>query len=200
MKKPKTEDCLDLPDSLWEDLNHRLWHATSTEGLKIIVETGEIRIGNCYENSLCRYLGCVSIFDFGPTAEDCDQYHNWNAWFGHEQISRVAVWLEIDRDATANKVNDAGKTLKIRHDKKLYAKRFIPGVEAGHKGVIPLTVLIGALLIDQHDLNKFERFEGVNETLICKAADFEKSLPPPPPRDPLEIAMESALHYGHKEG
>ena len=200
MKKPKTEDCSDLPDSLWAELNHRLWHATSTEGLKNIVETEKIMIGNHYENSLCRHLGCVSIFDFGPTAEDCDQYYNWIPWFGHEQKSRVAVWLEIDRDATADKVNNAETTRTIWHDNKLYKKRLIPGVEAGHKGVIPLTVLKGALLIDQHDLNKFERFEGVNETLICKAADFEKSLPPPPPRDPLEIAMEHALHHEHKKG
>lgn len=200
MKKPETEDFSDLPDSLWEALNHRLWHATSTEGLNGIVQSGEIKIGNRYPNSLCRHLGCVSIFDFGPTAEDCDQYFNWVAWFGHEQKSRVAVWLEIDRDTTVDKVIDAEKTRKIQHEKKLCHKRLIPGVEAGHRGAIPLCVLKGALLIDQHDLNEFRYFKGVDKTLIFKAADFEKSLPPPPPRDPLEIAMEYALCHGHKKG
>lgn len=199
MRKPETRDGCDLPDSLWEALNYRLWHATSLEGLKGIVESGEIRVGDRYENSLGRHLGCVSIFDFGPTAKDYDQYRNWNAWFGHEQKSRVAVWLEIDRDATADKVNDAETTRTIWHENKLYKKRLIPGVEASYKGVIPLSVLKGALLIDQHDLIEFKYFEGVDKTLICKAADFEKSLPPPPPPHPLEIARKRAMYDEHNK-
>lgn len=199
MRKPETRDGCNLPDSLWAALNHRLWHATSTKGLKGIVESGEIRIGDRYENSLCRHLGCVSIFDFGLTAKDHDQYRNWNAWFGHEQKSRVAVWLEIDRDSTVNKVYDAESIRKIWHHNRLYKKRLIPGVEAGHRGVIPLCVLKGALLIDRHDLNKFKYFKGVDKTLICKAADFEKSLPPPPPPHPLEIARKRALRDKRKK-
>ena len=199
MEKPEIRDGCDLPDALWEALNCRLWHATSTEGLKSIVKTGEIRIGNRYENSLCRHLGCVSIFDFGPTAKDYDQYRNWNAWFGHEQKSRVAVWLEIDRDSAFNKVYDAETIRTIWHENKLYKKRLIPGAEAGHRGVIPLSVLKGALLIDQHDLNRFQYFEGVNEILLCRVANFEKSLPPPPPTHPLEIARKRAMHDEHKE-
>ena len=179
MKKPEVEDFDELPDSLWEAINQRLWHATSTEGLKGILKAGEIRIGNRYKNSLCRHLDCVSLFDFGPTAKDFDgQFPNWWGWFGHQQKSRVAVWLEIDRDATADKVNDAG----IMHGiwKENLNKQFIPGVEAGHKGPIPLSLLKGALLIFRCNLKKFERFGIVDETLIQQIADFEKSLLPTP--------------------
>ncbi len=187
MKKPQMEDPDDLPDSLWEAINGRLWHATSTEGLKGILEAGKIRIGNRYKNALCRHLGCVSLFDFGPTAKHYEgQFNNWWGWFGHQQDSTMAVWLEIDRVATANKVYDAGEIHRISKDN--LKKQLIPGVEAGHKGPIPLDVLKSALLIYRYDLNRFKRFEEVDEVLIRQAIDFKKSLPPPPPLHPLEIA------------
>ena len=172
MKKPKTEHPFELPDSLWEAINERLWHATSPQGLKGILEAGEIRIiGNRCENSLCRHLDCVSLFDFGPTAKDCDgQYTSWWGWFGDQQKSAVGVWLEIDRDAAANKIREAGAMHEIFANNP---KQFIPGVEAGHQGPIPLSLLKGALLIDQHDLERFERFEEVDETLIWQIDDFE---------------------------
>ncbi|MYA96528.1 MAG: hypothetical protein F4X91_08995 [Nitrospinae bacterium] len=196
MKKPEIEDPNNLPDLLWEAINERLWHATSTEGLKGILETGKIKIGNRYKNSLCRHLGCVSLFDFGPSAKNYDrQFLNWWGWFGHQQKSKVVVWLEIDRDATADKVYDAGKMHEIW--KKNLNKQFIPGVEAGHKGPIPLCVLKGALLIyHRHDLTRFERFEEVNETLIRQIEDFEKSLPPEP--EPFKTRLEASLNRYHK--
>ena len=204
MEKPQIEDPDNLPDSLWETLNHGLWHATSIKGLKGILQAREIRrIGDRYKNSLCGHLDCVSLFDFGPTAKDCDgQFLNWWGWFGYQQKSSVAVWLEIDRDATADKVYDAGEIYAIRQD--ILSKGgsvpglFIPGVEAGHKGPIPLCVLKGALLIYRCDLKRFERFEEVGETLIDEIADFEKSLPPPPKPDPCIEMLEAALHQQHK--
>ena len=55
---------------LWQRLKGRLWHATGPRGLRGIVTDGAIRIGvgNRYENALTRKLGCVSLFDFGPSA------------------------------------------------------------------------------------------------------------------------------------
>ena len=204
MKKPEIENPDDLPDALWEVINERLWHATSTEGLKGILQAREIRrISNRYKNSLCGQLDCLSLFDFGPTAKDCEgQFNNWSGWFGYQQKSRVAVWLEIDRDVTADKVYDAGKIYAIwqedfRNGGFVFGV-FIPGVEAGHKGPIPLDVLKGALLIDRYDRKRFERFGKVNETLIHQIDDFEKSLPPPPPLHPIEI-LEASLQQQRKE-
>lgn len=197
MEKPEIEEPDDLPDSLWETINERLWHATSTEGLKGILDTAEIRIGSRYKNSLCRYLGCVSLFDFGATAKIYDrQFLNWRGWFGYQQNSRLAVWLEIDRDAASKKVYDAGEMHRIW--KENLNKQFIPGVEAGHKGPIPLRSLKSALLIYRYDLKRFERFEKVNENFIHQIEDFEKSLPPPPESDPFIKMLEASPNQHHK--
>ena len=197
MKKPEIEDPDDLPDSLWEAINEWLWHATSIEGLKGILKAGEIKIGNRYKNALCLHLGCVSLFDFGPNAKDYDrQFLNWWGWFGYQQKSRVAVWLEIDREATADKVYDAGEMHGIW--KENLNKQFIPGVEAGHKGPIPLRALKSVLLIYRYDLKRFKRFKEVNQTLIQKITDFEKSLPSPPDSDPSIVMLESSLNQLHK--
>lgn len=198
MDKPELEDPDDLPDSLWEVINERLWHATSTEGLKGILEAGEIKIGNRYNNSLCLHLRCVSLFDFRPTAKNYDrQFLNWWGWFGHQQKSSVAVWLEIDRAATVDKVCDAGKMHGIW--KENLNKQFIPGVEACHKGPIPIRVLKSALLIYRYDLKRFEHFEEVNEILIDEMVDFEKSLPLPEP-EPFITMLEASPNQHHKNG
>ena len=188
-----------LPDSLWAVLNHRLWHATCQKGLRGIVKDGEIRIvGSRYQNSLCRYLSCVSLFDFGPTAiNDWGQFNNWHGWFGSQQDARVAVWLEVDRDATAIIVHDAGAMHRI--SKKNRSKRFIPGVEAGHKGSIPLDVLTGAVLIDRYDKRIFKRYNEVNETLIGRVIDFKESLSPPPKPDPYIAILEAAQDRARKK-
>ena len=96
-------DNLGLLDSLWEILNERLWHATGPERLCGIVKDKEIKItGDRNQKSLCRFLNCVSLFDFGPTAVDeGNQYRIWIGWFGDQQVARVAIWLEIDRNAAA---------------------------------------------------------------------------------------------------
>ena len=99
-----------LPDSLWEVLDQRLWHATSANALRGIVVDGEVRtMGNRYENSLCRYLNGVSLFDFRPTAVNgWGQFNNWRGWFGSQQDARVPIWLEVDRHAALDSLHDAG--------------------------------------------------------------------------------------------
>ena len=163
------------------------------------MKDGEIRIvGSRYQNSLCRYLSCVSLFDFGPTAvNDWGQFNNWRGWFGSEQDARVAVWLEVDRDATATSVRDAGTMHRISG--KNLSKRFIPGVEAGHKGSISLDVLTSAVLIDRYDRRLFKRYNEVNETLTGRVIEFEKSLPPPPKPDPSIAILEAAKHRARKK-
>ena len=180
-----------LPNRLWKALDQRLWHATGLEGLRGILKSGHIAIaGARYENSLCRYLNCVSLFDFGPSAvDDWGQFHNWYAWFGHEQNSRVAIWLEVDREAVAHDLYDAGKLHQIW--KEHLSKRFMPGVEAGHRGPIRLCALKGALLIDRYTevpgYNKanFKRCDTVDETLIRQFDDFNQTLPVDPEREKL---------------
>ena len=181
-------DNLGLLDSLWEILDERLWHATGPEGLCGIVKDKEIKItGDRNQKSLCRFLNCVSLFDFGPTAVDeGNQYRNWIGWFGDQQVARVAIWLEIDRNAAGDSVIGAGTMLQKWQDHQ--AKTFIPGVEAGHKRAIPICHLRGALLVDDHDQSNFVRHNEVNKALIYEVTKFEKSLPPAPPQH-LQIAL-----------
>ncbi len=185
MKNPR------LPESLWEILDGRLWHATGPEGLEGILTDSEIRImGTRYQGSLCRFLGCVALFDFGPTAvDDWDQFRNWSGWFGHQQNSRIAAWLEIDRCAAGARVKDARELHRIWQDHK--CKTFIPGVEAGHEGPVSIGVIGKVLLIDRYDKSTFTLHDGIDESLLPNLSDFMRSLPPAPDPDPLDVALEA---------
>ena len=168
-----------LPDPLWRALDGRLWHATGPDGLAGILRDREIAItGDRYQSSLCRSLNCVALFDFGPTAVDTgNQFDNWSGWFGYQQNTRVAIWLELDRVATAANVIEAGEMRKIWND---CPRQWIPGVEAGHRGPICLGSLQGALLIDAEDRARFRYQEGVDEALLAEVERFENNLPPVP--------------------
>ena len=167
-----------LPEPLWEILDGRIWHATGPEGLKGILTGAAIRImGARYQGSFCRFLECVALFDFGTTAVDnWNQFNNWSGWFGHQQDSRIAAWLEIDRRAAAAKVKDAREMHRIWQDHK--CKTFIPGVEAGHEGPVSVGSIGKVLLIDRHDLSTFAIHDGIDEGLLPKLAEFVRSLPP----------------------
>ena len=144
-----------LTEALWSMLDGRLWHATKRDCLIGIISDIEISVGvgHEYENSFCRSEGSVCLFDFGPTARDYpNQFHNWCGWFGHRQCVRTAVWLEIDRDRVKSNLSDAETSHDIWEEtRSKRSKRFIPGVEACHKGPIPIAAVIGALLIDRYD-------------------------------------------------
>ena len=180
-----------LPERLWEVLNGRLWHATALDGLKGILADGEIRIvGDRYANSFCRHLGCVALLDFGPTAvDDWGQFKNWSGWFGNQQKARVAVWLEINRRAAAENVIDAGALHRKWKDN--CSKQIIPGVEAGHRGPVPVGCIGAILLIDRYERSTFELLVGVDEGLLRRLDAFERSLPPAPDPHPLVAAMEA---------
>ncbi len=53
----------------------------------------------------------------------------------------------------------------------------IPGVEACHKGPIPLAAIADVWLIDQHDWNLFRRLGQPNNDTIQQIDEFEASLP-----------------------
>ena len=170
-----------LPEPLWRSLDRRLWHATGPDCLEGIVRDGEVAItGDRSQSSLCRSLDCVALFDFGPTAVDTGgQFGNWSGWFGHQQNARVAIWLEIDRLATAANLIEAGEMRATWHDGNL-SKQYIPGVEAGHCGPIGLRFLTGALLIDAQDRFRFRYQEGVDEALLGEVDRFENTPPSAP--------------------
>ena len=168
----------DFPPLLWSVLDGRLWHATECIALTKIISDGEIRpnVGNRYNKSFCGLRGSVCLFDFGPTAHCSDvQYGNLYGWFGHQQNSRVAIWLEIDRTATKNSLLEA-RAARNQWNKTSCDKTFIPGVEACHHGPIPLDAVLSALLVASHDLEVFKhcKLQGISQQI----KNFTLSLPP----------------------
>ena len=170
-----------LPEALWAKLDGRLWHATKCEGLSRILSDGEIRpsVGDRYKNSFCRSQESVSLFDFGLTAVDVEgQFNNWAGWCGHQQNSRIAIWLEIDRAASIDHLLESGGARQTWN--KSPSRTFIPGVEACHRGPIPLTAIVVVLLIARDDREMLEQCDKVQPEVFQKISDFEVNLPPPP--------------------
>jgi hypothetical protein len=174
---------------LWAVLDTRLWHATTPTGLESIFTTGEIRItGDRYSNSLCRSLGGICLFDFGPAAEDVtNQFNNWFGWFGHQQGCRVPIWLEIDRDAVSANLLDAGAARA--HSQANRSKMFIPGVEACHRGALPTSAIVSVLMVDRYCQNTFALCIPQPGAFRLALDRFVESLPPAPPQNPLVQAL-----------
>lgn len=186
-----------LPNALWAKLDGRLWHATDRDGASGIVSVGRIEVafGNRYTGSFCRCRGCVSLFDFGPTAVAVPgRIGQMMGWFGRQQGTRLAIWLEIDRFKVSANLWDAQTARKEWHEPhdRPYGE-FIHGVEACHKGPIPLSGIVGALAIDCNDLQLFKAC-GVNNEIFQEIADFELGLPPlSPSEDSIAERLRAAI-------
>ena len=179
-----------LQESLWSLLDGRLWHATSRQGLRGIVADKEIRVavGDRYTGSFCRNQGSVCLFDFGPASDDnSNQFNHWCGWFGHQQDARVAVWLEIDRASVHKSLMDPKAArealnqlmVQRRAEDKTHEPgiQIIPGVEACHKGPVPVAAVASVLLIDQHNRNLHQRLDKPNDGTIQQIDAFEATLP-----------------------
>jgi hypothetical protein len=179
-----------LPESLWLQLAERLWHATDRTGLSGIISNGEIKVGfgKRYRGSFCRHQGGVSLFDFGPSAEDLPtQFNNWSGWLGDQQDASVAVWLEIDRAFVLTSLSDAKDSRNawkelidqrcLKDETEELGITIIPGVEACHKGPVPLAAIVDVLVIARHDLSRFLRLGSPRLTLIQDIDRFEATLP-----------------------
>jgi hypothetical protein len=181
-----------LPPPLWAVLDGKLWHATSPIALTGIIADRAIRVfRDRYTNALSKSYDAVSLMDFGPTATDKDQFINWVGWMGHQQKTRVAVWLEIDRKTVIANLFDAEAMLGLWSD--AHHLRIIPGIEACHRGPISVSAISSVLLIDRYyDHARFVECPFALDLIEGPVADFERSLPPPPPAgfaDALEAAI-----------
>ena len=80
------------------------------------------------------------------------------------KAAREALNQLMDRRRAEDKTYEPGITV-------------IPGVEACHKGPIPLAAIADVLLIDQHDWNLFRRLGQPNNDTIQQIDEFEATLP-----------------------
>ena len=176
-----------LPPGLWAALDGRLWHATERGGLQGIIAGRHVQVSpeTRYRSSFCRCESSVSVFDFGPTATGiCAQFRNWAGWLGHEQGTRVAVWLEIDRVAAKAFLLEAEPARQKWDSTSSRCKTFIPGVEACHKGPVPISAIVGVLLIARDARERF-LYCALDSDINRHIDEFEAGLPPPPDDDLL---------------
>lgn len=181
-----------LPSELWQLLDGGLWHATDRRGLNGIVADGFIRVSEAerYKNSVCRRIGCVALFDFGPSSSDQDdfEFSNWVGWFGAQMEGRTAIWLRIERGEVARNLLEP-PAIALAAKPSNGGGLFFVGVEAGHRGPVPANAVTGGFVIDQHDRTRFEVHAGLIGLPDAVAA-FEKSLPPPPQLDWFQQALQ----------
>ena len=182
MQAPKDDIALwrpdDLAEAVWDALVHRLWHSTSIAGLRAILNDGCIRaveenVGTKYRVApLMLARGWVSLFDFGPTAGPARllwaQYKNWSGWLSGEYEDKAMIWLELDRDLTADKVVPAGEVRNIAMSNR--AQNVIPGVEAGHQGPVALAALRSALIF--YSREGFEHHAAIDANTLARAEEL----------------------------
>lgn len=177
----------DVPDALWAVLSGHHWHATSLEGLHGIVHSGAIEIRPGYKG-LCKSLGAVSLFDFGPTAVDIKSLGHWTQWCGYEQAStarlagvprkRVGVWLRVRDDYADDRLIDAAALREIWMEKKL---NVVPGVEGAHIGPLPITELDRIVAIAALRLAAYRLWEAMPPATVLEAvSDHIRNLPAEP--------------------
>ena len=176
-----------LTEAVWDALVHRLWHATTICGLSAILNDGAIRVvrenvGTKYRVApLTLARGWVSLFDFGPTAGPAwllqAQYGNWGRWLSGEYADKAMIWLELDKEFTADRVVPAGEVREIA--KANPTEKVIPGIEAGHQGPVPLVALRRALIF--YSRERFEHHAAVDANTLARAEELAELHSKPDP-------------------
>ena len=176
---------------------HR-WHAASLDGLRGIVDTGAIDTRPGHE-SLCRSLGAISLFDFGPSSEDVKSLGHWSEWCGSQQASRarlagipekrIGVWLRVRDGYAEERVINACELRRI--SKKNLAERIIPGVEGGHVGPLAIAELNQVVAVSAVRMDEFGAWGGVpSAAMIDEVARFVENLP----AEPLSYFEQAAVN------
>ena len=188
----------DVPDALWAVLSGHRWHATSLDGLRGIVHSGAIEIRPGY-NGLCKSLGAVSLFDFGPTAADIKSGGHWTEWCGSQQAAsdrvvgvpqkRVGVWLRVRDDYADDRLIDAAALREVWMENKL---NVIPGVEGGHRGPLAVAELDQIVVIGALHLSAYRVWNAMPSTGVLEEVSDYISHLPAEPLSRLELAYVRA--------
>ena len=188
----------DIPDALWAVLTGHRWHATSLDGLRGVVHSGAIEIRPGY-NGLCKSLGAVSLFDFGPTAVDIKSGGHWTQWCGTEQASstrlagapqkQVGVWLRVRDDYTNDRLIDAAALRKIWMENK---RNVIPGVEGGHLGRLAVAELDQIVVIAAIRLSAYRVWDAMPSAAVLEEVSDHIDHLPAEPLSLFELAYVRA--------
>ena len=187
-----------VPNALWAVLSGHRWHATSLEGLRGIVHSGTIEIRPGY-NGLCKLLGAVSLFDFGPTAVDIKSGGHWTQWCGFEQASsarlsgspqkKIGIWLRVRDDYADDRLIDAAALREIWMKKK---RNVIPGVEGGHLGPLGVAEIDQIVVIAALCLSSYRVWDAMPSATVLKEVSNHIGHLPAEPLSRLELAYVRA--------
>lgn len=136
-------------------LANKLWHTTSVDRYRKILETGAILTNppvsdkdryftnNGPENyPLVRTLGGISLFDFTDfNPEEYKDKYPISSWYDFVPYNKKwgeSVWIEIDREKVNHRLIDVEKLRMIWLEKKLFKHTFMPKIEAAHIGNISI--------------------------------------------------------------
>ena len=188
----------DVPDALWAVLTGHRWHATSLDGLRGVVQSGAIEKRPGY-NGLCKSLGAVSLFDFGPTAVDIKSLGHWTQWCGSQQASsaklagvaqkKVGVWVRVRDDYADDRLIDAAALHKIWMEKK---GNVIPGVEGGHLGPLGVAELDQIVVISALRLSAYRVWDSMPSAAVLEEVSDHIGHLPAEPLSRFELAYVRA--------
>lgn len=152
-------------DSLFHELATGLCHCTSLKGYRDIISDGFIRPNEGAfpysfpqsQNSCCRKLDSVSLFDFetAPTEQIFDSlvHANWSPFvFAHRPVTVV---LKIRRGAVGDRLIDSNEA-----NRRTGGGVVIWPVEACYPDPIPVEAIQGAIVTYPLGTRKYRAFDG----------------------------------------
>ena len=155
-------------------LLNSLWHSTSTDRYKKILESGAIlqepEILDCdrwgtiegkEHYPLVRHLGGISLFDFHDFDED--EYSrkfpvsSWSYFVPGQNKWTQTVWIKIDRSVVAENLMTGAELMKKWKDEELFGHPIMPYIECAHIGPLP-TSNLGKVLLYDTELGTFKEY------------------------------------------
>ena len=145
-------------------------------------------------NGLCKSLGAISLFDFGPTAVDIKSGGHWTQWCGSEQASlprlegipqkQVGIWLRVRDDYADDRLIDAGA---LREIWKTNMRNVVPGVEGGHRGPLAIAELDQLVVIQARYLAAFRVWDATPSAAVLDGVSAYIQDLPEEPLSPFEL-------------
>ena len=173
---------------VWDELCIGLWHSTTPECFKNILETGVIDPepqipdnerwstgGGPELYPYCRSIGGVSLFEF----EDIDMgtyneeypISDWRTFLRGRDDQVATVWISIDKAKLGDNFLSGRDALEGWRCGNL-GRRIMPLIEACHKGVLPLVHCTHVLLLCSADTTEFKKYR----LTPFDIDDFERTL------------------------
>lgn len=165
-----------MAGKLLEILMGGVWHATSVVSFEAISADGFVKASpptTQYENSFCRSLGRVSLFDFrdAPNLREAIERGDWTT-FTNMSPEDVSVWLRIDHARISvppcahllkewNCLRENGQPLSVN-------MRIICDLETSHTGNLPTSAFSEVLLIDGESMKTIP----FNDLSVSAAQEF----------------------------